>query len=104
MEARIRLDRPRDDGTTLRDHLVSYWRQTGDKPGELLEPDIPPAGQHIWVWFWELLGVKGPGPLSLGDVKTWSDLMQRDIQPWEVVCLFRMDAERMKQWQVNDGE
>ena len=96
VEARIRLDRPREDGTTLREHLVSYWRQTDEYPDELYEPTIPPPAEFVWIWFWELDSARvsngmGPARLSFLEIKAWAELTENDPQPWEVAALMRMD-------------
>ena len=48
------MDYPNDKGVTNRKHLDQVWEQTGVKPDTYKETDVPPAGQDLWVVFWEL--------------------------------------------------
>lgn len=65
------------------------------------DPDVPLAGEHVWVWFWRLAsqrssGMGGPEPISWRDIRAWSDLTRTDIRPEEVDMLVAMDATYRK--------
>lgn len=84
---------PRQDGSTLRDHLEVAETATGERLIE--DPEIPAAGEHLWNWFWELHsgrgGGFGPSPLSYQELAAWARLTGSEPGPWEVRALRKMD-------------
>lgn len=95
MRETIRLDRPRKDGTTLRDHLLAVEEASGEELFD--EPEVPSAAEHLWLWFWDLngsIGNNGFGatPLTYNEIGHWAKLYHIVPSPWEVQTLRRMDA------------
>jgi len=94
----VRLETPRKDGTTLRQHLSQAEFATGLQIIE--EPDPPHDGLHLWSWFWELDGARGEGmsgplAISFSDIDAWARLTRSNPEPWEVQALKKMDAARL---------
>lgn len=48
------MDYPGDKGVTNRKHLNQIWEQTGSKPEKYKDINIPPAGEDLWMYFWDL--------------------------------------------------
>ena len=49
------LNALQEDGTPLRAHLESLWRNSGEQPKQLAEaPALPALAAHVWGWFIEL--------------------------------------------------
>jgi hypothetical protein len=95
VRVRADLDLPLKDGTTLRGHYQAAERQTGKS--FIDEPEIPPAGEHLWIWFWEINAGRGstgwgPAPLSYQEIDAWARLSGCDLRPWEVRVLKSMDG------------
>jgi hypothetical protein len=57
------------------------------------EIDVPPEGEHVWGWFWELSHRRGTGPeaLTFGEVAAWRRLTGQDVEPAEVEMIMAMD-------------
>lgn len=69
---------------------------TGQAPLELIEPELPGAAAHVWLWFLELGAARGstgfgPAPLSYRDIADWSRLMHIEPSAWEVTLLRDLD-------------
>ena len=85
------------DGATLREHLESVWRQSGEKPDELNVPDCPDFLAYLWGWFVDLSGARQytdqgqPLPLSYTEIMAWRDLMEVDASPSEIKTLKQLD-------------
>ena len=99
----------RRDTGDLAAHAAQYAAQTGMDPDGALEkfglapPAIPPGGEELWNWFWELGSGRGssgfgPLPISWGDMAAWARLAGLDMQPWEAAILRRMDAAWLDAW------
>lgn len=99
----------RRDTGDIAAHAAQYAAQTGMTPEAALEkfglapPDIPPGGEEIWNWFWELHAGRGatgfgPLPLSWGDMDAWARLAGLAPRPWEAAILRRMDAAWLDAW------
>lgn len=82
-------------GGSLREALVSVWKQTGVKPDELLEIECPDAMHHIWGWFVTLNSTRSHGmsinPISFQDIWAWSQLTENEPTPFEVDCITSLD-------------
>ena len=106
MAQRVRLDFPDSQGKTLRALLQAVWEQRRRarpgadpeelRPPELVEPEIPPGGEHLWQEFWELsaqrgAGLSGPVPLTYAEIYARARLLRRMPHPWEVRVLMAMD-------------
>ncbi len=55
----VELDYPRKDGTTLREHLESWSKQSGKQDPRLDPPRIPGVLSYLWGWFWDIIQGKG---------------------------------------------
>lgn len=69
--------------------------QGQDKPA----PDIPPAGQLLWEWFWELDAARGGNgfalnPIDFQTIAAWARLTGIAPTPRDVLMLRRMDDAR----------
>jgi hypothetical protein len=94
-EYHFKLDRPRKDGSTLRNHLQSAQRQSGrDLFAD--EPRCPAAFRHLTQWFNELHCARGssgfgPNPIQYVDIAAWAALTGREPSPEEVAAIVRID-------------
>lgn len=57
MKPILDLDYPKKDGSTLRQHYMQLkrWDWLESKT-----PTIPPGGEQLWEWFWDIVGGKEP--------------------------------------------
>lgn len=90
------LIRKLPDGTSKRDNLESYERQTGIRPPELEGPPLPTDLAHIWGWFTELSAARGssgfgPNPISYPDILAWTLLTGTVIRPAEIAAITAVD-------------
>ena len=98
MRAQTALYAPQPDGSTLAEFGASIQEQTGSWPEDIPEPpDIPPALEHLWAWFWQLRTANpsagfGPAPLSFGEMDAWQRVTGNRLEPWHVDTLLAMDA------------
>lgn len=70
-------------------------------PGPACLPDIPPDGDVLWQWFWELSSARassgyGPQPVGWADMAAWARLTGIDLAPWQALALRRMDETYLK--------
>lgn len=89
------------EGSTVRQHLESAWRQSGIKPNALDQVDLPESTRHIWDYFIELCGARGSNgfgvnPISYAEIKSWSDLTGIITTPTEVAAIKQLDAIFLK--------
>lgn len=88
MRAQTALYAPQPDGSTLAEFGASIQEQTGSWPEDIPEPpDIPPALEHLWAWFWQLRTANpsagfGPAPLSFGEMDAWQRVTGNRLEPW----------------------
>lgn len=98
MRAQTALYAPQPDGSTLAEFGASIQEQTGSWPEDIPEPpDIPPALEHLWAWFWQLRTANpsagfGPAPLSFGEMDAWQRVTGNRLEPWHVDTLLAIDA------------
>lgn len=86
--------------------IASFERQMGRKmavapkvkDGERViegTHELPPLLEYVWDWFQELAGRRtmgmAPNPITHADVLAWSRVTDRDVTPWEVQLLLRLD-------------
>lgn len=89
---------PQADGSTLAQFAESVHMQSGRWPEAIPEPpDIPPALEPLWLWFWQLRAAApsagfGPAPLSFGEIDAWQRVTINTLEPWQVDMLLVMDA------------
>ena len=79
---------------TLRKHYeqLKRWDWIDDK-----SPEIPPGGEYLWGWFWDVVGGKGPEEGFWVCLKAWSDMTNIRPSMWEVAVLQRLHNEYQKQ-------
>jgi hypothetical protein len=87
----IDLDYPRKDGTTLREHLKSYCKQSGEWDGRLDPPDLPFELAYLWQWFWDVAGGMGEGGFWLA-LDAWARRTGKEIDPWEAEVMGQLHA------------
>jgi hypothetical protein len=81
----LALNKPTNNGkSTLRDQLTAMWNMSGEKPEELEIKPIPIEFRYIWDWF---IQIKNSGDIDYNQIKSFSELMQIDIQPSEVAMI-----------------
>lgn len=95
-EAVYRLDTPRKDGSTLRQHLQAVWRASGRKPKELDIPEMPPMVAHLWDIFGELSVARGSNGFGINainyrEITSWQHLSGVTLTPWEAETLIHLD-------------
>lgn len=79
---------PDENGETRRQRNVRFGQAAKNKPVV-----IPPRGQHVWRWFWQLSGRRHSGPeaLTYTEVENWRRLTLTPVRPEEVEMIMRMD-------------
>jgi len=84
-------------GSTLREHLENIATQTGTIPDQLLNVvQIPTRIQYIFGWFLELNAARqynesGFSLLSYSEIKAWDELTMKQITPYELDIIKRID-------------
>ena len=87
----------------LLEHVRQYAGQCGVPLREALEkygleePEVPPGGEPLWQWFWELSAGRrhngfAPPPVSWADMDAWARISGIALQPWQARILRAMDA------------
>jgi hypothetical protein len=82
----VRLDYPNPDGSTTREHLIALQSQTGQHEPELEAP----GGLVSWLLdlFWDAAAGRSafydPQPLSWTEMKSWSELRDHPLCPFEI--------------------
>jgi hypothetical protein len=60
---------------------------------------VPPAGEHVWEWFWELDKGRSAGMelnrLSWSDLAEWQRVTGVNPKPWELRAIQAMDTYRV---------
>ena len=85
------------DGKTLKEHLVSAWRQTGIMPQALADaPPLPDGAAGIWRDFLDIhqdreIRDGQPCRLAARDIEGWQLLNRARLEPWEVDAVRRLD-------------
>ena len=89
----VDLNQQMEGGGSKFEHLERIEKQTGRT--QIPEFDIPPEGQHLWDWFWELSGRRPQGfGLSLipyTEFEAWDRIRKPLIYDWEIEILTKMD-------------
>ena len=100
-EHQFKINRPDKDGITEREHLEQVERQTGHRPEALEPPTVfPQLMSHVWSAFCVLSnsrtqGFSGPNPITYEQIKSWKELTETPIAPWEIEALKRVDVVYM---------
>ena len=90
-----------EGGGTKREHLERIEKQTGKQ--QIPEVIIPPEGEHLWKWFWELSGRRSQGfGISLipyTEFNAWIHVRKPLIHDWEIDILTMMDQSFVQGYQ-----
>ena len=67
-----------------------------DFDGDPEDPDLPPAGEMLWTWFFRLSKGRanygyGAAPLTWADLEAWMRITGVDLSPLEADALLSMD-------------
>ena len=94
--AEFALDVRQEDGHTLKQHLITAWKQTGKKPAELAVPDKPPSVEYLWEYWRELHRCRnnfGWGHMHLThlEIDAWKRNTKRKLDPWELEAILQVD-------------
>jgi hypothetical protein len=95
------LSEIQSDGATLRDHLESVWRQSGNRPEQLEAVECPSEIKYLWFYFCQLHARRGssgmgPNPISYAEIEAWSRLQHVKLSAFEVGVLDRLEALYLK--------
>lgn len=65
--------------------------------------ELPDLGAYLWAWFVELSAARsgngfGENPIGYTEIAAWAALTGRDLTPWEVSVLRRLDAVTLAAW------
>ncbi|WP_435404779.1 phage tail assembly chaperone [Methylobacterium isbiliense] len=57
---------------------------------------MPPAGAHVWRWFWSLSNQRtgtgsGPNALPFSEIEAWGRLKRIRLKRWELDAILAMD-------------
>lgn len=100
-EQYFRLGKKVKGKATQSEHLEQAARQLGKSSAKELQEDyldsvFPDLMQHLWEAFLELhscrtMGFSAPNPISLSDIKNWSEISGVNLTPWEVSVIKSVD-------------
>jgi hypothetical protein len=94
--AQFVLNELQEDGCTLRDHLLSGYKQTGVKSPELEVENPPDEAEYVWGYFLSLAARRrfsehGPERISWIDIQAWLNVTRTKIEPWELNAILAID-------------
>lgn len=93
-------------GHSRSDHEAQLLKQR-NRHKAVVESDqgrkCPQSLMYIWEWFMDLHRSRGSNgfgvnPLSWTEIKSWSDLMRKDLEVWEVQVIKNIDGLFLTQW------
>lgn len=92
----FRVGARQPDGNTLREHLLSVARQTGQTPQALVgDTELPEDADYLWNWFNRLSNRRqvgmAPGPLTWPQIEAFFRLMKVRADEWELRALELLD-------------
>jgi hypothetical protein len=90
-----KLNARQEDGATLRQHYQMAEKH-GHKVEELIQPVVDVQVKYLWRWFCELSHGRdynnvSPNTLKWSEINSWSNMMKRNLNEWEVFTLLAMD-------------
>jgi hypothetical protein len=88
----VDLDYPRKDGSTLREHLQSWSRQSGKWDERLNPPVIPERMAYLWEWFWQIIEGRGDQGFWV-TLEAWKQATGNELTWVEVDTLRQMATE-----------
>ena len=106
-EAQFKLNKLQEDGSTLRDHLLSGWRQKHYdpryKPEELKYSHLPFLATPVWNYYNSLSSRRavtefGPACITWQDLKAWQDMTGNKLQEWELKAILALDDAYISAW------
>jgi hypothetical protein len=90
-----------EGGGTKRDHLERIEKQIGKQ--QIPDYSVPPEGEHIWNWFWELSNLRSQGfgvsLISYTEIRSWMHVRRPLIYDWEIEVLVQMDRAFIETYQ-----
>lgn len=94
----MRYEVRRDYGGKEKETRREYNARFGQPAGPQVK--VPPAGEHVWDWFWKLSGRRqhsesGPLPIGYAEIGAWSQLLDIHTYPDEIETLTKMDEAFM---------
>lgn len=106
-EAQFILDKPKDDGSTEREHLMNYWRQRSFRPN--IKPEalkfepLDTLIEYLWEIFYDLGSRRaytenGPMLVSWSEIQAYCNLKKISFAQWELSALARLDGKYMQVW------
>lgn len=89
-------------GSTVKDQLMSVWRQTGIKPKELEDVvSLPQSCYGVWKVFIDLNNARsssgfGVNPVSYLEIQAYCSLYNTVLDEWELDLIRKFDNEVLK--------
>lgn len=85
------------DGKSLREHLLSAYRQTGTMPAALADaPRLPEGCEYVWPAFLDLHrmrgGGMGPAPITFADINAMETVTGIRLEAWEIDAIRAADG------------
>ena len=97
IEVQVQLDTPKQDGSTLRQHLEQFKKMSGKSDPRLEQALIPYSCQAIYTIFLKLRRTAGDRAITYLDLTAYRDLMRQEISPREVDAILTFDSTFMNQ-------
>lgn len=95
MHITVRYDVPRDYGgkglETRREFNLRFAQPDPERA------EVPHAAEYLWEWFWQLVSQRTEmNPIGFVSIKAWSELLGKDVSPWEVDAIIKMDDQALR--------
>ena len=85
-------------GDTKFEHLKRIEKQTGIQ--QIPEYEIPPEGEHLWDWFWDLSKRRpqgfGVSLIPYSEIQSWLSIRKPLTYDWEIDIIMKMDLAFME--------
>lgn len=96
------------DGSTWRQHLLSYENQTGVKPEELKVEPLPDYLSDIFDSFVSLSSRRawtdnGPSPITFEAIFARQLVLGSRFKAWELDAVLGLDSAYLKVWHEKHG-
>lgn len=85
------------DQSTLKEHLISAWNQTGVRPEQLDYEPCPEAAEYLWGWFCQLQSERqqtdmgSPQPFDSPKIVAWQQLNDVKLLAFELEAIQALD-------------
>lgn len=93
MDHQLLLEEKQEDGKTYKIHLEALSARRGKPHPDLIGPEMPEAGQHIWQWFCALAAASPEG-ITYREIEAWSRLTGHQPTPQEVRLIMQLEGKR----------